>query len=180
MGHDLKQTNWCATLCLSAHVSGPAALALVALHIIGSCLDLHLAHAFTHHHKGGLLYVCWRLSDVDFNIYTAECARTTKPSIKASAPMYDSQVGPVKIGSQHRVALQTMTTTDTRNVQATVDQVLAEHFHFQAGWDLLCVNLQAGEGLAQAETMRIFWRWNPYLHKRHDGSVQVDCIDWNG
>lgn len=33
------------------------------------------------------------------------------------------QVGPVKIGSEHPVALQTMTTTDTRNVQATVDQV---------------------------------------------------------
>jgi 4-hydroxy-3-methylbut-2-en-1-yl diphosphate synthase IspG/GcpE len=33
------------------------------------------------------------------------------------------QVGPVKIGSEHPVALQTMTTTDTRNIQATVDQV---------------------------------------------------------
>lgn len=33
------------------------------------------------------------------------------------------QVGKVKVGSQHRVALQTMTTTDTRNIQATVDQV---------------------------------------------------------
>jgi hypothetical protein len=29
----------------------------------------------------------------------------------------------VQVGSKHRVALQTMTTTDTRNVQATVDQV---------------------------------------------------------
>ena len=27
------------------------------------------------------------------------------------------------MGSQHRIALQTMTTTDTRNVQLTVDQV---------------------------------------------------------
>jgi (E)-4-hydroxy-3-methylbut-2-enyl-diphosphate synthase len=35
------------------------------------------------------------------------------------------QVGPVKIGSEHPVALQTMTTTDTRNIQATVDQVRA-------------------------------------------------------
>ena len=35
----------------------------------------------------------------------------------------DMQVGKVKVGSQHPIALQTMTTTDTRNVQATVDQV---------------------------------------------------------
>ena len=33
------------------------------------------------------------------------------------------QIGPVKVGSDHPVALQTMTTTDTRDVQATVDQV---------------------------------------------------------
>ena len=33
------------------------------------------------------------------------------------------QVGKVKVGSEHPIALQTMTTTDTRNVQATVDQV---------------------------------------------------------
>jgi (E)-4-hydroxy-3-methylbut-2-enyl-diphosphate synthase len=32
-------------------------------------------------------------------------------------------IGPVKVGSDHRIALQTMTTTDTRNIQATVDQV---------------------------------------------------------
>lgn len=36
------------------------------------------------------------------------------------------QVGPVKIGSEHPIALQTMTTTDTRNIQATVDQVGVE------------------------------------------------------
>ena len=35
----------------------------------------------------------------------------------------EMQVGKVKVGSQHPIALQTMTTTDTRNVQATVDQV---------------------------------------------------------
>lgn len=35
-----------------------------------------------------------------------------------------SQVGKVPVGSEHRIALQTMTTTDTRNIQATVDQVL--------------------------------------------------------
>ena len=33
------------------------------------------------------------------------------------------QIGKVPVGSEHRIALQTMTTTDTRNVQATVDQV---------------------------------------------------------
>lgn len=33
------------------------------------------------------------------------------------------QIGPVRVGSDHRIALQTMTTTDTRNIQATVDQV---------------------------------------------------------
>jgi 4-hydroxy-3-methylbut-2-en-1-yl diphosphate synthase IspG/GcpE len=33
------------------------------------------------------------------------------------------QIGPVKVGSEHRVALQTMTTTDTRDVAATVAQV---------------------------------------------------------
>eukprot|EP00879_Flechtneria_rotunda_P000533 GHRR01000637.1.p1 GENE.GHRR01000637.1~~GHRR01000637.1.p1 ORF type:complete len:730 (+),score=224.04 GHRR01000637.1:217-2406(+) len=32
-------------------------------------------------------------------------------------------IGPVKVGSEHPIALQTMTTTDTRNIQATVDQV---------------------------------------------------------
>lgn len=34
-----------------------------------------------------------------------------------------AQVGPVRIGSEHKIALQTMTTTDTRDVDATVDQV---------------------------------------------------------
>lgn len=33
------------------------------------------------------------------------------------------QIGNVKVGSAHRIALQTMTTTDTRNVEATVEQV---------------------------------------------------------
>lgn len=33
------------------------------------------------------------------------------------------QIGPVKIGSEHKVALQTMTTTDTRDIAATVAQV---------------------------------------------------------
>ncbi|KAL3136509.1 hypothetical protein ABBQ38_005759 [Trebouxia sp. C0009 RCD-2024] len=38
-------------------------------------------------------------------------------------PTRTVEIGNVKVGSQHPIALQTMTTTDTRNVQATVDQV---------------------------------------------------------
>ena len=34
------------------------------------------------------------------------------------------QIGKVKVGSEHRIALQTMTTTDTRDVEATVAQVI--------------------------------------------------------
>lgn len=34
-----------------------------------------------------------------------------------------TQVGKVKIGSDHRVALQTMTTSDTRDVEASVTEV---------------------------------------------------------
>jgi GcpE protein len=34
-----------------------------------------------------------------------------------------TQVGPVSIGSEHRVALQTMTTSDTRDVEASVAEV---------------------------------------------------------
>jgi (E)-4-hydroxy-3-methylbut-2-enyl-diphosphate synthase len=34
-----------------------------------------------------------------------------------------SQIGNVKVGSDHPIALQTMTTTDTRDIEATVDQV---------------------------------------------------------
>ncbi|GLC39356.1 hypothetical protein PLESTB_000893800 [Pleodorina starrii] len=38
-------------------------------------------------------------------------------------PTRTVMIGKVPVGSEHRIALQTMTTTDTRNVQATVDQV---------------------------------------------------------
>ena len=38
-------------------------------------------------------------------------------------PRAEMQIGPVKVGSEHRIALQTMTTTDTRDVEGTVDQV---------------------------------------------------------
>lgn len=33
------------------------------------------------------------------------------------------QIGKVKVGSEHPIALQTMTTTDTRDVAKTVEQV---------------------------------------------------------
>lgn len=48
-------------------------------------------------------------------------------SVKANMHSLDRallQIGPVKVGSEHKIALQTMTTTDTREVEATVDQVL--------------------------------------------------------
>ena len=38
------------------------------------------------------------------------------------------QIGPVKVGSEHPIALQTMTTTDTRDVEKTVEQVGAGLF----------------------------------------------------
>ncbi len=38
-------------------------------------------------------------------------------------PHLNKQIGPVKVGSEHKIALQTMTTTDTRDVAATVAQV---------------------------------------------------------
>lgn len=60
------------------------------------------------------------------------------------------QIGNVKVGSQHRVALQTMTTTDTRNVQATVDQVKK---CADAGADIVRITVQ---GKKEAEAcMRI-------------------------
>ena len=43
------------------------------------------------------------------------------------------QVGKVKVGSEHPIALQTMTTTDTRNVQATVDQVSSRAANYIQG-----------------------------------------------
>jgi (E)-4-hydroxy-3-methylbut-2-enyl-diphosphate synthase len=38
-------------------------------------------------------------------------------------PTRTIDIGNVKVGSEHPIALQTMTTTDTRDIQATVDQV---------------------------------------------------------
>lgn len=45
-------------------------------------------------------------------------------SLNHRSNCFGLQIGPVKVGSQHKIALQTMTTTDTRDVNGTVDQVL--------------------------------------------------------
>lgn len=47
------------------------------------------------------------------------------PSPRPPPPPNPPQIGKVKVGSEHPIALQTMTTTDTRNVAATVEQVRA-------------------------------------------------------
>ena len=54
------------------------------------------------------------------------------------------QIGPVKVGSDHPVALQTMTTTDTRDVQATVDQVCLLILHCQPALGLGSAPFSAG------------------------------------
>ena len=51
--------------------------------------------------------------------------------------------GKVPIGSEHRIARQTMTTTDTRNVQATVEQVMR---CADAGADLVRITVQVDTG----------------------------------
>lgn len=61
-------------------------------------------------------------------------------------PTRTVHIGPVKVGSQHRIALQTMTTTDTRNVQATVDQVKK---CADAGADIVRITVQ---GKREAES----------------------------
>jgi len=47
--------------------------------------------------------------------------------------------GPVNIGSDHPITLQTMTTTDTRDVDGTVEQVMKCH---DAGADLVRLTVQ--------------------------------------
>jgi hypothetical protein len=60
------------------------------------------------------------------------------------------QVGNVKIGSEHPIALQTMTTTDTRDVEKTVEQVKR---CADAGADMVRITVQ---GRKEAEAcMRI-------------------------
>ncbi|GFR52316.1 hypothetical protein Agub_g14853, partial [Astrephomene gubernaculifera] len=65
-------------------------------------------------------------------------------------PTRTIMIGKVPVGSSHRIALQTMTTTDTRNVQATVDQVKK---CADAGADIVRITVQ---GKREAEAcMRI-------------------------
>lgn len=65
-------------------------------------------------------------------------------------PTRTVHIGKVQVGGSHRIALQTMTTTDTRNVQATVDQVKK---CVDAGADIVRITVQ---GKQEAEAcMRI-------------------------
>ncbi|EFJ45455.1 hypothetical protein VOLCADRAFT_63610 [Volvox carteri f. nagariensis] len=65
-------------------------------------------------------------------------------------PTRTVMIGKVPVGSEHRIALQTMTTTDTRNVQLTVDQVKK---CADAGADIVRITVQ---GKKEAEAcMRI-------------------------
>lgn len=50
--------------------------------------------------------------------YCADLYRTTRRKTRTVT------AGPVSIGSEHPIALQTMTNTDTKDIQATVDQVM--------------------------------------------------------
>ncbi|KAG5175064.1 1-hydroxy-2-methyl-2-(E)-butenyl 4-diphosphate synthase chloroplast precursor [Tribonema minus] len=59
--------------------------------------------------------------------------------------------GKVPIGSEHRIALQTMTTTDTRNVAATVDQVMR---CADAGADLVRITVQGNKEAEAAAEVR--------------------------
>lgn len=49
-------------------------------------------------------------------------------------PPCSRQIGNVKVGSEHKIALQTMTTTDTRNVEATVEQVKIGRRSGEVAW----------------------------------------------
>ncbi|KAI3426108.1 hypothetical protein D9Q98_008487 [Chlorella vulgaris] len=55
-------------------------------------------------------------------------------------PTRTVDIGPVKVGSEHRIALQTMTTTDTRDVEATVEQVKR---CADAGADIVRITVQS-------------------------------------
>ncbi|KAL4448645.1 hypothetical protein ABPG75_005864 [Micractinium tetrahymenae] len=65
-------------------------------------------------------------------------------------PTRTVEIGPVKVGSEHPIALQTMTTTDTRDVEKTVEQVKR---CADAGADIVRITVQ---GKKEAEAcMRI-------------------------
>lgn len=81
------------------------------------------------------------------------------------------QIGNVKVGSEHPIALQTMTTTDTRNVQGTVDQV-RHSMHLQSfAWLVLTLKESCSVVLCQ-HIKYICWfahkevavaGWSPWL-----------------
>jgi len=65
--------------------------------------------------------------------------------------------GPVPIGSEHPIARQTMTTTDTKNVDATVEQVMK---CADAGADLVRLTVQGGrEAEASMEIREKLWKY---------------------
>ena len=66
------------------------------------------------------------------------------------------QIGPVKVGSDHPVALQTMTTTDTRDVQATIDQVC----HPVLAGCVLCGSHTVFLQLQQPSTIQCRTQWS--------------------
>jgi (E)-4-hydroxy-3-methylbut-2-enyl-diphosphate synthase len=57
-------------------------------------------------------------------------------------PTRTVDIGPVKVGSAHRIALQTMTTTDTRDIAATVEQVKK---CADAGADIVRITVQSNK-----------------------------------
>merc|ERR1719160_1267681 len=66
------------------------------------------------------------------------CVDTTRTVRRKTRTVW---VGPVPIGSEHPIAKQTMTTTDTKNVDATVEQVMK---CADAGADLVRITVQGG------------------------------------
>mmetsp|Transcript_28850 Transcript_28850/g.54486 ORF Transcript_28850/g.54486 Transcript_28850/m.54486 type:complete len:738 (-) Transcript_28850:170-2383(-) len=66
-------------------------------------------------------------------VYCEEYSRTKR------RPTRTIMVGNVPVGSEHPIALQTMTTTDTRDVKATVDQVMR---CADAGADMVRITVQ--------------------------------------
>lgn len=55
-------------------------------------------------------------------------------------------VGNVALGSEHRIRIQTMTTTDTKDVSATVEQVLLVHLVFIVSYLRYYFNAAKNEG----------------------------------
>lgn len=65
---------------------------------------------------------------VGLETWSKYCEDTTATKKRATRTVW---AGKVPIGSEHRVARQTMTTTNTNDVEATVDQVRVQLTHLQ-------------------------------------------------